>query len=628
MGKYALFVLFILVIFQEMKAQGLYQPRDIKKAYANHTRSEDGRPGKNYWQNSGVYNIIVTIQPPERTIKGSEIIKYYNKSPDTLKKLNLKLLLNIHKAGAPRFAGVDQNYLSGGIQIDEFKVNGRLEALNTDAAFTNKPITLRKPLLPNDSLNIEITWQYQIALKGNREGMIDSTTYFMAYFYPRIAVYDDYNGWDKLEFLDAAEFYNDFNDYTLNIKVPSNFIVWSTGTLQNIDQVLQPEYAKQLRRSFISDSTIHIVKESDLAGHHITQVNNMNTWIWTANEISDMAFGVSDHYLWDAASVPIDEVTGRRVSMQAAYNTNAIDYKKSVQLGQHSISWLSNNLPGIPFPFPKMTSFQGYSDQEYPMMINDHADDTRFSQQFTQDHEIAHSYFPFYMGTNESRYAFMDEGWATVLELLMATDENGPDQAEALFKGFRVKEYSENSSSGIDLPIITPTSELSSAQNGGQWFNSYTKPALSYLALKDMLGAKIFKKALLDYMANWHGKHPIPWDYFNSMRVGAGKNLNWFFKNWFFSNNYIDIGIAKIIKTSAGYKLIVINTGGFAIPFDVKLHFKDGSARIIHMNPAVWQGDQKQVLISINTLKKLKKIELDTGIFIDAGQKDNHSDIP
>ena len=164
--------------------------------------------------------------------------------------------------------------------------------------------------------------------------------------------------------------------------------------------------------------------------------------------------------------------------------------------------------------------------------------DLKFAE-LVQDHEIAHTYFPFYMGINESRYAFMDEGWATTYELLIGRTEIGNEKAEDFYKKFRVDRWIHDRSSAEDQPVITMSSEL----RGGYGNNSYGKPSLSYLALKDMLGDELFKKALHTYMDNWHGKHPIPWDYFNSMNSGSGKNLNWFFNNWFFTNYYDDLAL-------------------------------------------------------------------------------------
>jgi hypothetical protein len=607
---------FILV---QAQAQDLYMPRDIQAAYKKGTRSADGNPGKKYWQNHGRYNITISALPPDRNIKGTEQIIYINNSLDTLKGLNMKMILNIHKPGAARAGTAQPNYLTPGIQIDTFLVNGQPKKFNSAMASTNYMVSLPKALMPHDSVKLNIAWHFQISLESGREGMIDSTTYYLAYFYPRVSVYDDYNGWDRLPFVDAQEFYNDFNDYTLQVKAPKNYIVWATGTLQNTNQVLQPEYAKRLQASMTSDSTIHIATAADLATKNVTAQNDINMWVWKANDISDMAVGISNHYVWDAASTIVDDATQRRASMQAAFLDNAADFHHAVQNGRNSLSWLSHNWPGVPYPFPKMTAFQGFADMEYPMMVNDsHTEDIRFSQ-FVQDHEIAHTYFPFYMGINESRYAYMDEGWATTFERLIGASEVGQEKADELYKSFRVEGWINNASTSEDLPVITPSSEL----RAGYGNNAYGKPSLSYFALKDMLGDALFKKALHGYMGRWHGKHPIPWDYFNSMNSVSGRNLNWFFNNWFFTNYYIDLSLQGLTKVKGGYTAAIKNIGGFAVPFDIKITYADGTTETIHQTPGVWEKNQRQTTVNLKTVKAIKSAVLDGGIFMDADVSNN-----
>jgi len=620
MLKSILLFAFSCLVLMQVQAQDLYIPRDIQRAYDKGTRSMDGKPGKNYWLCHGHYNISIALAPPSPRVNGHETITWFNNSPDTLRQLNMKLIMNIHRPGAARFGNAPDNYLTEGIQVDNFNINGAKKSWNNKQySQTNQIIGLDKALMPHDSVKLEITWHYDLAKGPGREGIIDSTSFYIAYFYPRVSVYDDYNGWDRLPFLDAQEFYNDFNDYILNVTVPKNFMVWATGTLADANTVLQPEYAKRLQESFTSDSTIHIATQEDIAKKAVTAQNDVNTWTWTATNVSDMAIGVSDHYDWDAASAVVDESTGRRASMQSAFNDKSADFHHAVQAGRHSLSWLSANWPGVPYPFPKMTSFEGFADMEYPMMVNDsHTNDIRFAQ-FVQDHEIAHTYFPFYMGTNESRYAFMDEGWATTFELLIGTDEVGKKKADDNYKNFRINRWIHDRSTMEDLPIITPSSEL----RAGYGNNSYGKPSLSYLALKDLLGDELFKKALHTYMDNWNGKHPIPWDYFNSMSSGSGKNLNWFFNNWFFTNGYIDLDLQSVKKVAGGYDLTIKNIGGYAVPFDVIATDAAKNAETTHQTPAVWEHNQKHILVHIKTNKTIKSIKIDGGIFMDADESNN-----
>lgn len=596
-------------------AQTLTMPPGIQKTYDNGTRSTDGKPGKKFWENHGRYTISLTVAPPDNTIRGVEQITYFNNSPDTLKSLNMKLIVNVHRGGGRRGGGDT----SAGIKVDEIMIRGKKAAWdNNEAITTNQMVDLAEPLAPHDSIKLDITWHYSLSRRPGRDGVIDSTSFYIAYFYPRVSVYDDYKGWDTQPHTGSLEFYNDFNDYDVRVTVPKDFMVWATGTLQNPSEVLQPDVAERLMRSMTSDSTIHIAAREDWMDKKVTAQQASNTWRWTAEDVSDVAIGISDHYDWDAGSVVVDDKIGRRVSMQAAFNDSSEDFHHSVAFGRYSLAWFSNNWPGIAYPYPKSTAFQGFADMEYPMMINDsHSPDLVFAE-LVQDHEQAHTYFPFYMGTNESYYAFMDEGWATTFEYLIGISERGEAAAADFYKKFRVNRWIHGPHDK-ENPIITPSPEVTF----GAGNNAYGKPSLSYLALKDLLGDKLFKKALHYYMNNWHGRHPIPWDYFYAMEKGSRKKLDWFFYNWFYTSSYIDLGLFRVDKAGRGYMLSIRNIGGFAIPFDVVATYDDGSSERFHQTPGVWSKDQKEISVKIKTGKTVKSLKLDGGIFMDANEKDN-----
>lgn len=619
-------LLCMLLLSTALQAQQLYMPRDVKQAFNKGTRSPDGRPGPRYWQNKASYNIDITALPPDRTISGKEEIVYTNNSPDSLRNLVLKLFLNIHKPGAPRTGGAADDYLTSGIHIDGFSINGKSYPWHESSRyFTWQPVRLPQTLLPGQSVNLHFDWHYEISLKSNREGMIDSTTYFLAYFYPRIAVYDDYNGWDVMDFTDQQEFYSDFNDYSVKITVPANYLVWGTGNLSNPDEVLQPEIANRYKTSLLSDETVNVASLAELKAKKVTRAKDRLTWHFESLDIPDVAFGLSDHFVWDAASVVVDDKTGRRASVQAAYNDTAADYRQMVRYAHHALHWFSHYWPGIPYPFEKSTVFQGYADMEYPMMVNDEAyDDTLFSR-FVVEHEIAHTYFPFYMGINESRYGFMDEGWATTFEYLIGLEDLGRDRADAFFQQFRVAGWIKDPSMLEDLPIITPADVLKNVSYGN---NAYGKPALGYLALKDLLGDKQFKLCLHAYMERWHGKHPLPWDFFNSFNDVSKQNLNWFWNAWFFSNNYIDLSVKAVLPSSIGYNIILQNIGGMPAPANLIILFTDGSSQTVHLTPAIWQADPKMAKLPVKEAKKIRSVRLEGGIWMDADESNNYFELP
>ena len=573
-------------------AQDLYIPRDVEQAYKNKTRDISGNPGEAYWQNNAVYKIILKINPPSKTIVGSEDIVYTNNSKDTLNRLNIKLFLNIYKPGAARELKVRNDRLTSGVHIDSYLENGISKTWNSDNEGVNKIIKLTNALAPNRSVSLHFDWHFDITDIGG----IDSTTFFLAHFYPRIAVYDDYNGWDTNESYWIREFYNDFSDYSLEVTVPKNYIVWATGDLQNTDEVLQLKYAQRFKESLVSDSVIKIATPNDLKQSQITKQTEFNIFKFEALNITDVALAVSDHYNWDASSVVVDSTTMRRVSVQAAFDDISTDFHKMVEFGKHAISWYSNNYPGIPYPFSKSTIVRGFSDMEYSMMVNVNSRTDLDLARIVAEHEIAHSYFPFYIGINETRFAFMDEGLVTALDYLINISDLGKDKATELFKKFRVNKWINDKSMEQDIPIITPSNII----NADAYFiNAYGKPALGYLALKDMLGDAVFKNSLKGFMKTWNGKHPIPWDLFYCFNTISGQNLNWFWNSWFFSNNYIDLSINDVKINGGKTSITIKNVGGMPAPFDVILTTKLGIEKRIHQTPIVWKGNTKLTNIII-----------------------------
>lgn len=606
---------------QSAATSDLYQPRSIKATYRQGTRSPDGRPGPKYWQNRASYRMTVTALPPDRTVHGTEQITYYNNSPDSLPSLIVRLFLNIHKPGAARAGIASADYLTDGVHIDKFAINGEDQPFaNNDGMGTVIRIGLANALMPHDSVRLDVDWHYEISKEAGREGMLDPSSYYLAYFYPRVAVYDDYNGWDMMPFLDGQEFYSDFNDYDVTIRVPAQYTVWGTGTLTNASDVLQPAALQRFNMSFTADTVIHVATAADLKNRTLLKGTGFNSWHFTAKNVPDMTFALSNHYVWDASSVVVDSATGRRASVQSAFTDDAADFHHMVSFGRHALAWFSSNWPGVPYPYEKTTIVLGSADMEYPMMVNDGSNaDTTFSK-FVAEHEIAHTWFPFYMGINESRYAFMDEGWATALEYLIGTADMGKERADQFFKQFRVNGWIHDPSPLEDLPIVTPDDGLTSAA----WANNaYGKAGLGYLALKDLIGDELFRSSLHEFMGRWNGKHPTPWDYFYSINDATKRNLNWFWNAWFFSTGYIDLGVTGVKKAAGGYDVSLENVGGFPAPVDLKVTYSDGSAETLHQTPGLWERDLKRATVRVVTKKTVTAVELDGGIFMDADAANN-----
>jgi hypothetical protein len=619
-------------------AAGLYMPREIKQAYAKGTRSPDGKPGPNYWQNSARHSMRITLNPPSRRVQGEQEIVYTNHSPDPLPKLVFRLYMDAHHPQALREKPMHDKFLTDGVTVESFEIDGKAMRWDDPAdpaarenlpGLTTHAVSLPTPIPARGSARIRMRWHYDlVADKGWKEGAIDETTYFLAYFFPRVTNYNDYGGWDASPFTLGREFNNDFADFDVEVDVPRDYVVWATGTLQNADEVLQPAVARKLAASFASDQVASLAASGDAKAGKVTARGDRLRWKWRAEQVPDFAIALSNHYRWDAASVVVDPASGRRASVQAAYADSATDFRPMVETARQALAFGSTAYPGVPYPYPKTTIVLGSADEEYPMMVNDGSNlgdafaaslpDGAYTG-FVATHELLHSWFPFYMGINEKRYPFMDEGWTTAFEYLRNRDVLGVPIADALFKAFRSAPLALPLS-GMDLPIITPHDAMF-GQGVAFAFNPYGKAALGYLALRDLMGDAAFKQALHRFMTDWHGKRPLPWDMFNSFNHAGTGDHTWFFRNWFFSHNYMDLGIAGM--AAGGNAVVVRNHGGAAMPFDLALAYTDGSSERMHRTPAAWRADPRRTEVPIAAGKTLKSASLETGIYPDANPADN-----
>lgn len=600
----------------------LPMPRNLKQAIAAGTRTLNGAPAPGYWQNHARYDIDLMVNPPSRTVQGTEEIVYHNESPDTLGHLVIKLIGNIHKPTTARSRGVPPTFLTAGVQVDSFAVNGAPARFpQGPMVFTTPAVRLPAPLLPGDSVRLAFRWHYDLSSAPGREGAIDSTSFYLAYFYPEVAVYDDYQGWDDTEFNGRQEFYTDFNDYDVSVTVPSGYVVWGTGTLESPELLLQSAALARYRASLTADTVVHIATHAQMQARQVTRGGATLTWRFTSSDMPDAAFGLSDHYAWDGTSVVVDDVTGRRASVQTAYAPTAPDYPYMAQWASNALDYFSHGWPGVPYPYPKSTVFQGYADMEYPMMVNDAAEADTAISHFIAEHEIAHTYMPFYMGIDQRRWGFMDEGWATAFEYFIGRATKDVAWTDSLFRAFRVAGWIQDPSPAEDVPIITPEDVLGASVSYAH--NAYGKAALGYLAVKDLLGDESFRLALHGYMDTWHGKHPSPWDFFHSFNTTTGLDLNWFWRAWFFDASYIDFALQNVRPTADGYTLTIRNVGGMPAPFDVVLRFADGTTRRLHQTPTLWREDPHLATVAVPAGGTLRSVSLDGGIWMDATPSDN-----
>lgn len=579
-------------------------PRNVQKLYEKEYRSADGKPGKNYWQNTANYDIAVTYNPVTRLVTGKEQIIYINNSPNELGQLVFKLYPNLYQKGNVRDMHIDAADLTDGVKIEKVEIDGvERKEKNVQIDGTNMYVLTGIRIAKQP---VKVTMQFSYTLnKGShiRTGEIEEGAAFIAYFFPRIAVYDDLDGWNINAYLGAAEFYNDFCNFDVAITVPNNYLVWATGDLQNTAEVLNSKYVERLSIAEKKDDIVFIVDSTDLKEGGITKNNLTNTWKFKAANVTDFAFAISNHYVWNATSLIVDKKTSRRTRVDALFNTKHKDYFEVITTGRKTVELMSYHFPKWPFPYNHISVFDGLDQMEYPMIINDNPVDSKEDALTLTVHEIFHTMFPFYMGTNETKYAWMDEGWATLGEWLLS------HQIDSTFNDdYGVARTELNAGNEIDLPITTLTTQESGT--GPTFFlNAYPKPAYGYLFAKDALGDEQFLKGLHYYIQQWNGKHPLPLDFFNCMNTGSGKNLNWFWKKWFYEDGYADLTISKVNNASYNKQIIVESKGSKPIPVDVTVTFADGIKEKFHRSILVWEKSNKTI-ISFKSVKKIIKVEL------------------
>jgi hypothetical protein len=590
-------------------------PRNLPAAYEKGTRTSSGQPGSKYWQNTGNYAIDINFNPDTRLLTGKVDIEYTNNSPNTLQHILFKLYPNIYKKGSIRMMPVRPSDITDGVRISSFQYNGTpvdSNKLSIDGTNMTAPVS---PLAPGGTMRFSIQYSYTLNKTSHiRTGEIEPGADFIAYFFPRIAVYDDIDGWNREPYTGPQEFYNDFGNFKAAITVPVNYVVWATGDLANCNEVLSDTYCQRLQQAEQQDGIINIIDSNDLKQKNITRQNASNTWKFSATNVTDFAFAVSDHYLWKSTSVVVDAATKRRTRVDAVFNPAHKDYYEVVDFGRKTVWAMSNVFPRWPFPYPHISIFDGLDQMEYPMMVNDNPLENRAETIELVDHEVFHTMFPFYMGTNETKYGWMDEGWATIGEWIISSIIDS-----SLTDDYGVGGYERAAGTENDAPINT----LSTQMSGTSYFvNSYPKPALGYLYVKDMLGDSLFTAALHYYIQQWQGRHPIPFDFFNCMNTGAGKNLNWFWKKWFLDAGVPDLSIKKVNKVAAGFNITIECTGHKPVPVDLTINYADGSKERVHRSIAVWEN-ANTVTLTLPAKKSVKSIALGSTYVPDVNRKDN-----
>jgi hypothetical protein len=619
--RYIKFFLLLLFVTLPCFSQGLFIPLEFQDAYEEGTRQLDGRPGADYWQNRSDYKITVTLDPSSSMLTGSETITYSNNSPDTLDRIVIRLYQNITKTGTIKDYQFEEKDFTAGVTIHQLSVDKKNIDIKNDslAEDTGTNLIIKNlSILPKKQAVISVSWDFKVPRESLRMGQYDSTTFFIAYWYPQVAVYDDIDGWDMIEYTGRAEFYNDFNDYDVKITVPNNYGIWAGGELKNPEDVLSPQILERYHEAMNSPEVVNIITANDYL-KKMAIFNNKsgtNTWNFISKNSPDFSFALAANFAWDARYA---DATGNKKVFVTGFKRNST--LQGMRNCCKTVELLSKELPGVPFPEPKLTIFSGRGGMETPMMSNQ-SGGQRWWIVYVTTHETAHSYFPFYMGINERKYAWMDEGITQMLTEYIQKDMDTVVDRRA----WNVSRYLNTAGKFEDVPMMYPSFALSDASYECQ---AYFRPCAAYNILKDFMGEAQFKKALQEYMKRWNGKHPTPYDFFFTFEDVTDDDYSWFWQPWFFNHGYPDLAIDTAYVSNNTLKIQISKEGELPVPVAINVKFKDGTEKKAYRSAAVWKSaadnddDDDSIWIEMDSDKKILLIELGNEFIPDTDSTNN-----
>lgn len=603
----------------------LYMPMEFQNAYKNGTRSYDGTPGENYWQNSSAYTITAEIEPGSWNIKGRETIVYTNNSPDSLKYIVIKTYPNHYKKGGARANQVPVETLTDGMILTDFTIDNVPVSLEEGPNVINYStfitVRLTNPIPSEGSITLDVKWTTEMpSTYVNRIGAYDQNSAFVGYWYPQIGRYDDIDGYDTMEYLGTQEFNTDFTDFDVNIKVPEGYAIWATGTLQNPEKVLTVREMQQYTKAKTSHSAVIIVPGTASP----IKSEGEKTWHFRATNVKDFAFGVSNTFKWTANAVTLG---GKEVLSNVVYDIDKnASAEKLLEFQEKSLVYLSTSSPGIPYPYHSFTTFIGVTEfdgMEFPMLANNGIGDSELKNIGVTFHELAHTYFPFYVGINEVKYSWMEEGLASYFTTRFTQNFYKDTARENEEYNRNLNSFNRRSGSMSDAPLITRSFFLPVRRYHS--FMSYNKPMWMYFTLENLLGEATFQKCLKGYIDRWAGKHPTPYDFMFTINDISNQNLDWFWNAWVFQYGYADLELTKLDKNNS--KINIKNIGGLPLPVILKVSYKDGTEQFIKRTAKIWSQGNSSVAIDVDTIENLKSIQLSTTFYPDSDKSNNDLEI-
>ena len=550
-----------------------FEQIDGKLPTPNSYRTGAGAPGPAYWQQRADYEIAVILNDEDQSITGNEIITYYNNSPSTLNFLWIQLDQNIrakdsdkYKINERFYAGysVDAKRLphltfdadfDGGfriISIEDIEGNG----LSFHRVKTMMRIDLAEPLKPGSVVKFQIDWNYLI---GNRRDddersgyeyfpKDDNYLYAIAQFYPRMAVFDDFNGWQNKQFLGQGEFTLNFGNFDVKITAPADHVIAATGSLENESLVLnsiQLERLQSARASF--DAPVVIITEEEAVLNEGSRSDQTKTWHYKADNVRDFAWVSSRKFIWDAQAVQLDQKTTMAMSLYPKEG-NPLWEQESTKAVVNTLKTYSEMT--IEYPYPVAISVHTAAiGMEYPMICfnygrpnkkGNYSSMTKWSMISVIIHEVGHNFFPMIINSDERQWSWMDEGLNTFLETKTSM-EWYPEMPIQLGTPATIKDFMSGEKDFM-RPIMTNSENILFFGN-----NAYSKPSAALFLLREtIMGPELFDYSFKEYARRWAFKHPKPADFFRTMEDASATDLDWFWRGWFYTTDHVDINLQGV----------------------------------------------------------------------------------
>ena len=575
--KYCYFLTFVWLVSLSVNAQnkpwqGKFEPIDNLIEPPNNYRNASGAPGVDYWQQRANYKIKAVLNEKTNVLSGEETITYFNNSPDDLNYVWIQLEQNVNKKGNEDF-GSFRNNLKDSINARSMQLLTRVN--DFDAGYTIKyvkdsqgnnlktlenntmmKVKFTEPLKAGSSTSFSIAWSYPITDRSqfylSREGYEyfpedDNTVYLIAHWFPRMAVYNDTEGWQNMQFQRLGEFALEFGDYEVEITVPEDHIIASTGTLQNSRAVLTKTQLDRLEKAKSSfDKPVMIITKEEAIAQEKTKSSHQKTWIFKAENVRDFAFASSRKFLWDAQAVKLPTNTVMAMSFYPKEglpvwqeeSTNAIKqalevYSEATFDYPYPVA-ISVNTSNIGMEFP-MISFNGGRPTDGKI-----SESAKQSMVGTIIHEVGHNWFPMIVSSDERKWMWMDEGLNTFLHQRTLAERYPtyysvtPESIVPFMSGDQ----------SILRPIMTSSDNELLTQFGN---NFYIKPTVGLQMLRNsIIGKELFDEAFKEYANRWKYKHPNPSDLFRTLEDATATNLAWFFRGWFFTTDNVDMELSEV----------------------------------------------------------------------------------